>query len=168
MSASLLAPADVRVRPVIADDLDAIVEANNAEVPAVSALDGERLTDIVGLAEAALVAEVDDGVAGFVLGLPAGRDLDSVNYAWFDERLDEFTYIERIVVLPDAQGLGIGRRLYDHVVAASDAPLLVSEVNTDPRNDPSLAFHERYGFAPIGEMVYGDGITCAKLAKPLS
>lgn len=168
MSATLLAPADVRLRPVAADDLDAIVAANNAEIPAVSRLDTETLARIVDHADAAVVAEVDDAVAGFVLGLPAGLDFDSANYAWFDERLDDFAYIERIVVLPEAQGLGLGRRLYDHVVAATDAPLLVSEVNTDPRNDASLAFHDRYGFEPIGEMVYGEGITCAKLAKPLA
>ncbi len=167
MSATLLAPADVRIRPVTPDDHPVILPANNAEVPAVSHLDADRLATIVDHATAALVAEVDDALAGFVLGLPSGLDYDSANYRWFDDRLGDFAYIERVVVLPGTQGLGLGRRLYDAVVEASDAPVLVSEVNTDPRNDVSLAFHDRYGFAPIGEMVYGDDITCAKLAKPL-
>lgn len=169
MSNAVLARPAVTVRPITDDDLSAIIPANNAEIPAVSLLEEERLREILEAAETAVVAEVDDEVAGFVFGLPSGLDgFESSNYEWFHQQLDDFVYIERIVVLPGNQGLGIGRRLYDEVVDASDAPVLVSEVNTNPRNDGSLAFHDRYGFEPIGEMVYGDGIECAKLAKSLA
>lgn len=167
MSATLHAPADVRVRPLDRADHAVVLPANNAEIPAVSALADDALARLVDHAESALVAEVSGDVAGFVLALPAGVDYANDNYAWFDQRLDDFTYIDRIVVRPGAQGLGLGRTLYDHVVAGSDAPVLVSEVNINPRNDASLAFHASYGFERIGDMTYGDDIQCAKLAKPL-
>lgn len=168
MASAVLTRPTVTVRPITEDDLTEIIPANNAEIPAVSLLDEDKLTTIIDAAETAVVAEVDDEVAGFVFGLPSGlEDFDSANYQWFEDHLDDYVYIERIVVLPGNQGLGIGRTLYDHVVDNSDAPVLVSEVNTNPRNDGSLAFHDRYGFSSIGTMTYGDDIECAKMAKPL-
>ena len=166
MASAVLTRPTVTVRPITENDLTEIIPANNAEIPAVSLLDEDKLTTILDAAETAVVAEVDDEVAGFVFGLPSGlEDFDSANYQGFEEHLDDYVYIERIVVMPGNQGLGIGRQLYDHVVDNSDAPVLVSEVNTEPRNDASLAFHDRFGFEPIGELTYGEGIRCAKLAR---
>lgn len=169
MADAVLTRPDVTVRSMTPADLAEVIPANNAEIPAVSHLHEEKLELLVEIAETALVAEVGEAFAGFVLALPAESDYTSPNYDWFVDRFDEFVYIDRIVVSPGNQGLGIGRSLYDGVIAASDASLLVSEVNTDPRNDQSLAFHDRYGFTGVGSMVYGeDQIECVKLAKPLA
>ncbi len=147
-------------------DVPAIVAANNAEVPAVSELDDATALDLLELADHALVAEVDDAFAGFVFALPDGLDeFGAMNYRWFEEHLDDYLYVERIVVADGHQGRGIGRRFYDRLLEVSDRAHFCSEVNTVPRNDASLAFHDRYGFEPIGELTYGDGITCAKLAR---
>lgn len=156
------------IRPADARDVADIVVANNAEIPAVSELDADKALELIDLAETAIVAEVDGTFAGFVFGLPSGIDsFRATNYRWFEEQLDDYLYVERIVVADGNQGRGIGRRFYDHLIETSDRAHLVSEVNTDPRNDASLAFHDRFGFEPIGELTYGDGITCAKLARRL-
>jgi predicted GNAT superfamily acetyltransferase len=156
------------LRPAERHDIDAILRANNAEIPAVSLLDAATAEHLIDLADTALVAEVDGAFAGFIFALPGGMDdFDAMNYRWFEENLDDYLYVERIVVAEGNQGRGIGRAFYDHLIDISDRGHLVSEVNINPRNDASLAFHDRFGFESIGELTYGDDITCAKLARPL-
>lgn len=157
------------IRPAEDHDVDAMILANNAEIPAVSMLDREVATHLMELADLALVAEVEGVFAGFVLALPAGiPDFQATNYRWFEDNLDDYLYVERIVVAQGSQGRGVGRTFYDHLIEDSDRSHLVSEVNTNPRNDASLAFHDRYDFQPIGELTYGDDITCVKLARSLA
>lgn len=161
--------ADVRVRPLTSDDLADVLAANNVEVPKVSELDDHALRGLVTLSESALGAEVDGQLGGFVLALPPGVAYTSANYRWLSERYDDFVYIDRIVVFPTSQGNGLGRALYDAVIDATEAPVLLAEVNTRPRNDASLAFHERYGFEEVGRAEpYGDGLEVAYLAKDLT
>lgn len=160
--------SDVRVRPLVEDDLPEVLVRNNAEVPAVGDLDAERLAKLVTIAASALAAEIDGELAGFVIALPPGVAYTSPNYRWLSARYDDFVYVDRVVVLPGAQGRGVGRALYDAVVARSSASVLLAEVNTAPRNDPSLAFHDRYGFLPVGEAApYGDGTEVVYLVKTL-
>lgn len=158
----------VRVRPVVGTDLPALLAANQAEVPAVGPLDEDRLAALVDLARPGLVAEVDGALAGFVLALPPGTGYASPNYRWVSAHYDDFCYVDRIVVLPHASRRGVGRRLYDAVAARTGAPVLVAEVNTRPRNDPSLAFHARYGFVRVGTgRPYDDDTEVAYLAHRL-
>lgn len=160
--------SDVAIRRLAPTDLDLVLEANNAEVPNVGELDEHRLRGLVSLAESPLLAELDGAPAGFVIALPPGVAYTSQNYRWFSARYADFVYVDRVVVLPGAQGRGIGRRLYDAVVDRTSAPVLVAEVNTSPRNDVSLAFHARYGFEEVGSgEPYRDGTEVAYLAKSL-
>lgn len=161
--------SDVTLRRLRFSEMETVLAANNAEVPAVGVLDDRSLQGLVTLAESPLAADIGGVLAGFVLALPPGVAYTSPNYRWFSQRYDDFVYVDRIVVLPTAQGSGVGRALYDGVVARTVATTLLAEVNTRPRNDVSLAFHERYGFAEVGrEEPYGDGTEVAYLAKPLS
>ena len=87
-----------------------------------------------------------------------GVDYDSENYRWFCERYERFVYVDRVVVAPDAWGMGIGRALYTEFVSAADGnPVLCAEVNLLPRNDRSLVFHEMFGFMPVGEQATEGG-----------
>jgi uncharacterized protein len=54
----------------------------------------------------------------------------------------------------------VGTVLYDAYAAhglATGASVVLAEVNIRPRNDESLRFHERHGFAPVGELDTEDG-----------
>ncbi|MFT5222527.1 MAG: putative GNAT superfamily acetyltransferase [Glaciecola sp.] len=153
-----------------ADDADIpdIIAANNANIPAVSNLDADIAKKLLDAADIALVAEVEGAFAGFIFALPDGLDdFSALNYRWFEENLDSWLYVERVVVADGNQGRGIGRKFYDHLMERTDRRHLVSEVNTNPRNDASLAFHDRFDFEPIGELTYGDDITCVKLARTI-
>ncbi|MFT5223266.1 MAG: putative GNAT superfamily acetyltransferase, partial [Glaciecola sp.] len=105
---------------------------------------------------------------GFALILGPGCDYASPNYAFFGHRHPDFTYVDRIAVAPEGQGLGTGRAIYEHVIATSTAPVLCAEVNVRPRNDASLAFHARLGFEALGEQeTYGGSARVRMLERKL-
>jgi predicted GNAT superfamily acetyltransferase len=92
-------------------------------------------------------------IVGFLVGLEGpGLDYASLNYRWFGERYERFLYVDRVVVDPAGQGRGLGRSLYEAFVERAEGhTALCAEVNIRPRNDGSLAFHDDFGFAPVGE-----------------
>ncbi len=106
--------------------------------------------------------------AGFVVTVASGSAYGGENFAWFGERHDAFCYLDRIIVHEDARRLGLAGRVYDEIEArtARSAPLLVLEVNSDPPNEASLAFHADRGFEQVGEREF-DGHTVAMLVKRL-
>lgn len=138
------------VRPAREDDFPAIHALNTLAVPAVSDVPVEELQRLAGVGTCT-VADVEGGVGAFLLTLGPGADYASLNYRFFARRHDHFLYVDRIVVADHARGLGLGRQLYDVAAASSDAPVLCAEVNVRPRNEVSLAFHDRLGFTAVGE-----------------
>ncbi|MEM9221516.1 MAG: GNAT family N-acetyltransferase [Pseudomonadota bacterium] len=125
---------------------------NNAAVPAVNALDSAAFDKLCALGELRIVR--GDDVLGACLTLQPGADHASLNYQWFDERFDEFLYVDRIVVSPQARGRGVGRMLYEDVFERARLKgysRVCSEVNVDPPNPSSLAFHASMGFRPLLE-----------------
>ncbi|MET0147034.1 MAG: GNAT family N-acetyltransferase [Ilumatobacteraceae bacterium] len=146
-------------------DLPAALALNNANVPAVSELDAPELARLTSLTSVALVADLDDGsFGGFCMVMPPGVDYASVNYRWFTDHAAglghaDFAYLDRIAVAPAARRRGVGRGFYARLVDALSgrASVLFCEVNVEPRNDISLAFHESVGFRSVGELDSPDG-----------
>lgn len=144
------------VRVATSDDLDEILAHNNAAVPAVNELSRGDLEWFSAHAHSFLVVDSPDGtVAGFLIGLTGpGVDYDSLNYAWFSARYDDFIYVDRVVVAERGRGLGVGSRLYDEFARrgrADDHSVMLAEVNIRPRNEVSLGFHAARGFVSVGE-----------------
>ena len=130
------------------------------------------MAHIVDLSTFALVAEIDDEIAGFCLVLAAAADYRSVIYRWFSERYDDFVYLDRVAFPPAHQGRGMGRAIYTEVerLAAPRRPTATQftlEVNLRPRNDRSLAFHDRLGFVEVGQQETDYGALVSLMAKPL-
>ena len=145
---------------------------NNRAVPAVNELERGSLIHLWQQSSHLVVADVGDAVAGFLLLLDGpGRDYDSVNYSWFCERYERFSYVDRIVVAGANRGGGIGRTLYDWAIeqGSPDYPVLCAEVNIRPRNQASLDFHEALKFVEVGQQDSPDGQkTVVMLARSLS
>jgi predicted GNAT superfamily acetyltransferase len=160
----------IAFRPASAADWDAICALNDAEVPNVGPLGGAD-RDWYLANSSVTVADAAEGVVGLVVVIHDGSGYASPNYRWFSARYTEFAYVDRVVVAAHRAGAGLGRRLYDSVVAAARAagkPVLTAEVNADPPNDRSLAFHTQYGFVEVGRQVdERNGITVAMFALGL-
>jgi predicted GNAT superfamily acetyltransferase len=148
-------------------DVPDVLDLNEANVEMLSALDEDELRSLQSIADRFDVLEVDGAFAGFVVTMLPGAPYDSAYYRWFTERFDTFYYLDRIALHPDFRRQGLGGFVYDEIerVAAAQQRLCL-EVNLQPRNVPSLAFHDRRGFVEIGQ--YGDEVHLVSLReKPL-
>lgn len=156
------------IRPLQPADLAACVVLNNDAIPAVSEADAVKMAALVDESLVSLVAEHDGEVVGFCINFAPGAGYDSTNYLWFCARYDDFAYLDRIVVSPAARNMGIGAALYAAVEAhILGTRWLLCEVNLRPRNDGSLRFHARLGFAEVGQHETPYGILVSMLAKDL-
>jgi uncharacterized protein len=156
------------LRPITEADVPAVLALNHRFVDVLSPLDAERLLWLVGLADHADVVEVDDRVAGFVLTMAPGAAYDSENYRWHAERYDDaFYYLDRIVIAEEMRRRGLAGFVYDAMEdAARPFGRMTLEVNVDPPNLGSLAFHERRGYVEVGRLG-GPGHVVGLMAKDL-
>ena len=161
------------LRPYRDRDLDALVAVNDAAYPAVPITPAEELAELIGMSSVAVV--VDDGAAaGFVLGMPPGLAYQSENYLFFSARAREhgttFVYVDRIVLAAHVRGRALGPQLYDAVFDEArrvGADEVLCEVNLEPPNPGSLAFHTRLGFVEVGrQSTKGGANVVALLAAP--
>ena len=160
----------VTLRPLVAADVGPAAALNDSEVPRVSPLGPEGLTDHLPRCDLALVAEDEDGFAGFVLAIAPGADYASPNYRFFEERGSDHLYVDRVVVAPTHRRRGIAGRLYDAVegrACRAGRQEVTCEVNVRPPNPASLAFHEARGFVEVGrhDTTAGTVTVVALLAK---
>lgn len=143
------------IRDASPADLPRLLALNNAEAEAVNALEAPAFAALCGQAFALLAAAGEGGAAeGFLLALDHRAPAQGPNHGWFLARERSFAYVDRVVVAPGAQGRGLGRALYgalEERARAAGLAALCCEVNLDPPNPGSMAFHERLGFAPAGE-----------------
>jgi len=158
------------VRQIVPTDLPALAALNEAAVPAVGALGLDGLTALVPRCDVAVVIDDDAGLpVAFLLALAPGSDYQSENYRWFDSHRPGSLYVDRIVVAPRAHGRGLGRLLYAAVADRAGRLGLAEitcEVNLDPPNPQSSAFHAKLGFTQVGEQVTkGGGVRVALLAR---
>ncbi|TPM34854.1 GNAT family N-acetyltransferase [Mesorhizobium sp. B2-3-5] len=139
------------------DDEAAILALNNEHAAELSWLEAERLSYLLG--ESFYARRIGD-LEAFIMTFDQDANYDSPNFVWFRERYERFIYVDRVVVAAHARGRGHARRLYqdlfDHARRAGHA-LVTCEVNTDPPNPTSDAFHAALGFAEVGDAVIHGG-----------
>ena len=142
-------------------DLDLILTLNAAHEIETSPLDLPTLRQMI--ANAFHVAHADAGREGFLIAFDQNADYDSVNFRWFQARYDQFVYVDRVIVAPLARGKGLARSFYadlfDHARSANHVRV-VAEINLDPPNPGSVAFHAGLGFVEVGRATFpGKGKT---------
>jgi predicted GNAT superfamily acetyltransferase len=92
------------------------------------------------------------------------------NFLWFRERIPRFVYVDRVVVAEDTRGRGMARTLYLTLfaqAASNGRGAIVCEVNIDPPNHISDAFHDRMGFVEVGRAALANGKTVRYLKRDL-
>mgnify|MGYP000013879934 FL=1 len=146
-------PLTVALRPVSAADHPRLLELNNQAVPAVPTETLESMAELLEVSQWSVVAEDGNGVVqGAVITVSPGAEYHSENYRYFEETFDQHFYIDRVFVDQAARSGGIGRVLYRAVEDESrrlGIPAVTCEVNLEPPNPQSLAFHHREGFRDL-------------------
>ena len=163
--------AQPTIRFLTPNDFEEVLNINNMNVPALGILSLEKLRYLVTHALHSLV--VDQGtILGFCITFAPHAPYDSVNYQWFCNRYQRFTYLDRIAFTPQAQGMGFGKLLYRHVERlmqeSNQAYPLCCEVNLQPPNPGSLRFHQDLGFIRVEDIDHGNNHKVAMLKKDAS
>jgi uncharacterized protein len=130
--------------------LEAIVALNNAHAVELSYADAARMRLLI---ERAYCARGIADTAAMLIAFDQDADYDSENFHWFKARYDRFVYVDRLVVTRTARGSGLAKHLYAHLFdqARADGHAHIGcEVNSDPPNPASDAFHAKCGFAEVG------------------
>ncbi len=160
----------VTVRSAAAGDGEFILALNAACTPAVGDMSADDYAAISGWAHRVLIADVDGAAQGFIVLIRPGSAYPSDNYAWFEQRFGRHLYIDRIAVSAAARGRGVGQALYAEAasIAARDGDeRLTAEVNEDPPNPASMAFHLAAGFRRLLSRRSRSGKVVAMLERPL-
>lgn len=144
------------LRPITPADHDEVLALNERHVELLAPLDEARLEVLRAAASGAHVIDVGGAFAGFVLTFAEGSSYDGENFAWFTERFDDFCYLDRVVIHEDFRRRGLASGVYDELESGCGASLFTLEVNLDPPNEPSLAFHRARGFAEVGQRRFDD------------
>jgi predicted GNAT superfamily acetyltransferase len=144
-----------------------LLALNNAHLIELSVLDEASLQSLL---DGAFYARGIGNLAAALIALDQSHPrYASPNYLWFRARYPRFVYIDRVVVDPVARGQGHARRLYADLLqqaAAAGHGLVVCEVNANPPNPASDAFHASLGFTEIGSAtIHGGAKTVRYLAR---
>lgn len=153
------------IRDIDAPSIAAVHEMNEAALPHVNSVSTAFFSARMHDGSYFRAAYDGDRPAAFLLAMDETADYDSLNFLWFRSRYRRFVYIDRVVVAPDHRRAGLGRMLYADLAARAGGwtPRLACEVNLRPSNEPSLRFHERQGFRPVGTQDTDGGLKTVSL-----
>jgi len=143
-------PLSRETDPALLVRLHALNETHAVEL---SSLSLGRLNDLIGMAWLALADENGDSL---LLAFDQDSAYDGWNFGWFKQRYEHFVYVDRVVVAGHRRGEGLARRMYEQIIARSGGRPVTCEVNYDPPNPASDAFHAKRGFEEVGR-VHRDG-----------
>jgi len=162
---------ELEPRLFLDSDIDAALELNNFNTPAVGELDHVQLQFLIdhSLYSFAIGA---DTLHAFCITFAPGAPYTSVNYQWFSKKYTNFVYLDRIVVSEIMRNQTLGEKLYlaveQRMIKDRCAPILTCEVNLNPPNHGSIRFHNRIGFHEVGQQESKPGLTVSLLSKQIS
>ena len=160
------------IRNIEIADLARVLEINNANTPGVSELTmAELQTDLRNSLHALAIDNEHDEVCAFCITFAQDASDAGDNHRWFAERYESFVYLDRIAIDSNHQNRGLGALLYQSVeqqmLCSAEHSLLCCEVNLEPPNPGSLRFHQRIGFAEVGQHSPQQGYVVTLLQKSI-
>lgn len=130
--------------------LEAILALNNDHAVELSFCEPAQMQQLIAMAY--LACGTADASA-LLISFESNAAYTSENFLWFQMRYTRFIYVDRVVVSPQARGQGLARQLYEALFTKARADgftQIMCEVNSDPPNPGSDAFHTALGFSEIG------------------
>ncbi len=143
-----------------------ILELNEELVHFLAPMDDSLLVDLIRDAVMFKVVEVEGEFAAFIIVLDESADYDSPNFLWFKEEYSEFYYVDRVVISPKFHGQGIGKVIYEDVIATAKSKgisKVTAEIDYKPANPVSLSFHKNMGFKEVGRQEVYSGAKVVSL-----
>jgi predicted GNAT superfamily acetyltransferase len=111
-------------------------------------------------------------ISGYALAFPSDAPYDGEEFGTLRKRLsDPFIYIDQVAVAPNMRRNGIASSLYlalEREAESQAVSVLCCEVNLEPPNPTSLAFHLARGFQQLGELATEDGRRVALMSRQLA
>ena len=132
---------------------------NQANVPAVGSLESiDKMKELLSISSYHSVLLLNKNVIGFSICFREGTSYWSENYKYFTQGLINFLYIDRIAIDQNYRREGLGKSMYKDIFSSASHENLrvTAEVNTKPKNQISLDFHNNMGFEQIGERQFDD------------
>ena len=158
------------MRPALDQDFERIIAINAAGCPGVCALTLAELAAIQVDAPLFNVAEIDRELVGYVIAYLDANAYDGEEFNWFKRHFARFLYIDQIAVAQSARRAGVGAQIYQQLEQHARQQTLTSltcEVNLEPPNPVSLAFHTRQRFVEVGTLATSDGRAVSLRRKEL-
>jgi len=146
-------------RPIVAADHAALLALNNAHAVELSAEEPGRFGRILAAAAFSAAIGREGDPEGFLLAFDDRTPVQGPNHAWFLARHGRFLYVDRVCVAARARRRGLAGALYQAAFAAArarGAAWVCCEINTEPDNPASDAFHDALGFVEVGRRFLED------------
>ena len=147
----------MEIRALQISDSSSIWEINEQGLPGTGKVSEQEILDLLNYSSFSIGLFDSNSLLGFVICLPPKTAYGSLNYLWFNERYDDFLYVDRIAVSTANRNQKIGSKLYQAVIdtASKIGVPIAAEVNLRPPNPDSVRFHQRHGFTEIGQFEHG-------------
>jgi hypothetical protein len=148
--------AAVALRAPEPGDLEALRALSNSHVREIGTIGRLAFEELVAMSFRTRLTTTRDA---FLIALSDRAPAIAPNYRWFAARFESFVYVDRVLVAEHARKRGTGRLLYEDLIAAAGRAghtRICCEVNIDPPNPVSDAFHVALGFVEIGRAFLPD------------
>lgn len=168
-----ISPAPIPEDPILnlVDlDLTALTTLNNHHARETSLLSEEQFVNMIQMAFYARGFGPALTPAALLIAFDQKAPYENPNFQFFRGRHRRFIYVDRLITASHARRGGLARRLYgDLFLRAAEAGLRVvgCEVNLDPPNPASDAFHAGMGFVEVGRALLENGKTVRYLERAL-
>lgn len=134
--------------------LEQIFILNQENIPEVGDLNStDNFKNLLDMSYKNFYVTEANKIIAFVVCFKQGSEYQSKNYEFFCKTEENFIYIDRIAIKKNFRRKKIAKNLYIRIqkIASEKQSSLCCEVNTIPKNQPSIDFHYDFGFKKIGK-----------------
>ena len=150
-------PLSPMIRNLLDDDLQMMLQINEQGLPGTGRVNMAEMAKLLSMSQLSLGWFDKDVLCGFVICLSPNVEYGSLNYAWFNERYQEFVYVDRVAVANGYRSRGIGSELYASVFEfASKQNLPVTAEVSKPTKPRFRPLSPKTWLSELTTVDYGD------------
>lgn len=159
-------------RSLSSADSAEVLRINAESRPGVAGLDQAELHRLAALPNSHLAMEGPGAaIVGYALAFPSSAIYEGEEFRKLLQICPApFLYIDQVAVDTSMRRKGVASILYkalERLARHSSMSALCCEVNLEPPNPGSMAFHENMGFKELGVLETADGRMVTLMSKPL-